>query len=255
MDPVPRVVPDAILSHPDADGRREELFFDRGSGRLVVHRPDEATADEVPATEMARTGFFAENVSGENRAVLHRLERITDESDDELVFDPSTGKLIVQRRGAPPPSPDSVSAVTMARTGFFSGSSAVGPFAEGLRDGANGVDRSGATAVRHGMRAVGVLGAGTAGAALAGAGSLTGYAGLATGVSTLGLGGATTTIASVAGLTAATGAPLAGAAATSAVVAAVGGPLIAAAAVVGGVAAVGYGIYKAGSWIGEALFG
>jgi hypothetical protein len=31
--------------------------------------------------------------------------------------------------------------------------------------------------------------------------------------------------------------------------------MIAAVAVVGGVAAVGYGIYKAGSWIGEALFG
>lgn len=72
-------------------------------------------------------------------------------------------------------------------------------------------------------------------ASAAGAGSLAGYAGLASAVSSLGLGGVTTAIASALGSSAV------GAAATSVVVSAVGGPAVMMALLVGGAGVSVYG--------------
>ena len=121
-------------------------------------------------------------------------------------------------------------------------------------DGARGEDNSASVARQQAVGATVVVGGAVASAAASGAGALAGYAGLASAVSTLGGGAATTAIASAAGLTAASGASLTGAAATTALVAAVGGPAIAAVAVVGAVTATGYGVYKAAHWLGGWLF-
>ncbi len=131
--------------------------------------------------------------------------------------------------------------------------SAVDAVSDGLRDGAAGEDHAARAAIRHGTGAAAVVGISAASAAAAGAGALTGYAGMAAAVSTLGLGGVTTTLASAAGITAASGASLAGAAATTALTAAVGGPVVAAGLVVGVVAATGYGLYRTAHWIGAKL--
>lgn len=86
-------------------------------------------------------------------------------------------------------------------------------------------------------------------ASAAGAGALTGYAGIAGAVSSLGLGGVTTAIAGAMGSSAT------GAAATAVVTSAVGGPVVMGAILVGGTAAASYGIYKGGQalwkWISE----
>ncbi len=94
-----------------------------------------------------------------------------------------------------------------------------------------------------------VVAYGMGSAAVSGAGTLTGYAGMASAVSSLGLGGATTTIAGAMGSSAT------GAAATAVVTSAVGGPIVMGVIVVGGTAAVSYGVYKAGQaaweWFGD----
>ncbi len=77
-------------------------------------------------------------------------------------------------------------------------------------------------------------------AATAGAGTLTGYAGIAAAVSHLGLGGLTTAVAGFMGSHAV------GAAATSVVTAAVGGPIVMGTLLVGGTGAVAFGTYKLG---------
>ena len=71
-------------------------------------------------------------------------------------------------------------------------------------------------------------------AAAAGAGTLTGYAGIASAVSQLGLGGVTTAVAGFMGSHAA------GAAATSLVTSAIGGPLVMGALLIGGAGFVGF---------------
>lgn len=124
---------------------------------------------------------------------------------------------------------------------------------EGLVDGARGKDNSAKVVKRQTVGATVVVGGAVLSASASGAGALAGYAGLASAVSTLGGGAATTAIASAAGLTAASGAPLMGAAATTALVSVVGGPVVAAGLVVGSVAAAGYGVYKASSWLGRTL--
>lgn len=91
--------------------------------------------------------------------------------------------------------------------------------------------------------ASGVATAGTVGysvVAAKGAGALAGYAGTASAVSSLGLGGVTTAIAGAMGSSAT------GAAATAVVTAAVGGPVAMGAILVTGSAAVSYGVYKGG---------
>jgi len=108
-----------------------------------------------------------------------------------------------------------------------------------LSDARTGEDHSRDIARDHAGGAVGVFGVSTAAAGLAGADALTGYAGMASAVLRLGLGGASTAITSAYGITAAGGGTLVAAAATTALTAAVGGPVVAAAAVVGTVGAVG----------------
>ena len=76
-----------------------------------------------------------------------------------------------------------------------------------------------------------------------GAGSLAGYAGTASAVSKLGLGGATTAIAGAMGSSAT------GAAATAVVTTAVGGPVVMGGIIVGGSAAISYGFYRGGQAI------
>jgi len=77
-------------------------------------------------------------------------------------------------------------------------------------------------------------------ASAAGAGSLTGYAGLASTISTMGLGGTTTLIAGWLGSNAT------GAAATAVVTSAVGGPAVMGALLVGGAGILALGTYEAG---------
>lgn len=93
-------------------------------------------ADEVSAAEMARSGFFADSAESDNDggedggdqnaaetlALLRRLEAMSDgdeDNDDQIVFDPSTGKIGVAPRGAVGPGSDSVCATRMAEDGFF----------------------------------------------------------------------------------------------------------------------------------------
>lgn len=87
-----------------------------------------------------------------------------------------------------------------------------------------------------------------ASAAAAGAGSLAGYAGMASAVSSLGLGGATTAIAG------AMGSSVSGAAATAVVTSALGGPVIAGAILTGGAGLiVGGAVYI--TWqLGKKIF-
>ena len=133
--------------------------------------------------------------------------------------------------------------------------SAMTPVLDGFRDGVAGDDNSASVIKKQAAGAASVLVVGTVSAGVAGAGALTAYAGVTTTVATLGFGGAVTGLASAAGLTAASGAPLVGAAATSAVTALVGGPVIAGALLIGTVAAGSYGLYKAATWIGAKLTG
>lgn len=65
---------------------------------------------------------------------------------------------------------------------------------------------------------------------------------MASAVSTMGLGGATTAIAG------AMGSSVTGAAATAVVTAAVGGPVVTGAILFGGAGATAYGAYKVGNW-------
>lgn len=87
-------------------------------------------------------------------------------------------------------------------------------------------------------------------ASAAGAGALSGYAGIASAVSQLGLGGITTAIAGM------MGSSVTGAAATAVVTSAVGGPLVMGTILIGGTSAAAVGTYqlskltadKLGSW-------
>lgn len=86
-----------------------------------------------------------------------------------------------------------------------------------------------------------------ASAAAAGAGNLAGYAGMASAVSSLGLGGVTTAIAGGMGTS------VSGAAATAVVTSAVGGPVIAGAILTGGIG-IAAGIAVCGLWkVGKAF--
>jgi hypothetical protein len=86
----------------------------------------------------------------------------------------------------------------------------------------------------------GIIGYSAGMAAVHGAGSLAGYAGIASAVSKLGLGCVTTSIAGAMGSSAT------GAAATAVVTSAVGGPVVMGGILVGGTVLAGYGLYKGG---------
>lgn len=118
---------------------------------------------------------------------------------------------------------------------------------DGYTDAQKGIDRSAEKTLETGaVTAIG-LGVPVASAALAGAGSLAGYAGTASAVSAFGLGGVTTAIAGAMGSSAT------GAAATAVVTAAVGGPVVMGAILVGGTGAAFYSLYQLGGWIGRQM--
>lgn len=111
----------------------------------------------------------------------------------------------------------------------------------------NGIDDSHWNAILEGGGTTFTLYQTITSAAAAGAGNLTAYAGLASAVSNLGLGGLTTALASALGSSAT------GAAATAVVTSAVGGPIVMAGLLVGGTAVTAYGSSKLAIFIGEKL--
>ncbi len=115
------------------------------------------------------------------------------------------------------------------------------------RDMNNGIDTSSWSAIEEGAGTTLLLFHTITSASAAGAGNLAGYAGIASAVSQLGLGGLTTTLASVLG----SGAT--GAAATAVVTSAVGGPLVMAGLLTGGTAVTAYGSYKLSVFVAEKL--
>jgi hypothetical protein len=96
----------------------EELFFNPRTGQLVVRRPGQEPNDAQPATEMAREGFFGGDDPPVGTDVGTALRRINDDcSDEELIFEPETGRLLVRRSGDA--LPEGMPATAMAREGFF----------------------------------------------------------------------------------------------------------------------------------------
>lgn len=115
------------------------------------------------------------------------------------------------------------------------------PIVEGGYDANNGEDHAAEAGLNEAAFAAGAVGSGVVAASLSGAGALSGYAGVASSVSMLGLGPVTTGVAGLMGSSAT------GAAATTLVTAAVGGPLVMGTIIVVGVGAAGYGLYYLGN--------
>ncbi|NMF62751.1 hypothetical protein DP113_21475 [Brasilonema octagenarum UFV-E1] len=105
-------------------------------------------------------------------------------------------------------------------------------------DKLTGTDNSTWEAIEKGAISTFTITKAVASASTAGAGALAGYAGTASAVSQLGLGGLTTALAGM------MGSSVAGAAATAVVTSAVGGPLVMGALLVGGTGAVAFGSDK-----------
>lgn len=116
---------------------------------------------------------------------------------------------------------------------------------DGFRDGIEGRDRSNQRATKVGLVTTALVVTSVGSAASAGAGALAGYAGIASAVSSMGLGGVTTAIAG------AMGSNVFGAAATAVVTSAVGGPVVMSMILAGGTAATAYGTYEAAHWVGK----
>jgi hypothetical protein len=114
-------------------------------------------------------------------------------------------------------------------------------------DNLNGIDSSTWNVIQKGGASARAIVTAVTSASTAGAGSLTGYAGIASVVSQMGLGGVTTTIAGLMG----SGAT--GAAATAVVTSAVGGPMVMGGLLVGGTGAVAFGTYKLGEFTLDKL--
>lgn len=114
-------------------------------------------------------------------------------------------------------------------------------------DQLNGVDSSTWAAIEEGGTAAFAVIQAVASASAAGAGSLAGYAGIASAVSHLGLGGLTTAIAGMMGSSAT------GAAATAVVTSVVGGPLVMGTLLAGGTGAAAFGTYELGKFTVEKL--
>ena len=114
---------------------------------------------------------------------------------------------------------------------------------EGAYDKSNDQSNGHYNAATDGAITTAIVGYSAYTASAAGAGSLTGYAGIASAVSSMGLGGVTSTIAG------AMGSQATGAAATTLVTSAVGGPVVMGAILIGGTAAASYGLYKCGQFI------
>lgn len=122
-----------------------------------------------------------------------------------------------------------------------------GSYALTARDGYNNSVKSNTSALTGAAADAAIptayIGYTTCVAAGKGAGSLAGYAGMASAVSKLGLGGVTSAVAGAMGSSAS------GAAATAVVTSAVGGPLVMGGIIVGGTVLTGYGFYKGGQAI------
>ena len=95
------------------------LFFLSAAGLGLTSPCASAPVDAMPATEMAREGFFAgDSHRSSNAEVAQALQLIKDEAgEDELFFDPRTGQLTVHGPGERPV--DAMPATEMAREGFF----------------------------------------------------------------------------------------------------------------------------------------
>ena len=104
-----------------ADGENgDELFFDPATGELRTARTAE-DPDRIPATQMAREGFFLREsdealarlpLCGEPRTSAPSPEM----EHEELVFDGETGEL---QAAGEVEAEDRVPATQMAREGFF----------------------------------------------------------------------------------------------------------------------------------------
>lgn len=136
-DPNQDGLKDAFENISADDKSSDELFFDPATGELRSARSDD-DSDRVPATQMAREGFFLREGDGtldrrmSNREpladatpasadpLIRLLEAgITFEGEpEELVFDGETGELQATRGVE---ATDRVPATQMAREGFFSG--------------------------------------------------------------------------------------------------------------------------------------
>jgi hypothetical protein len=117
----------------------------------------------------------------------------------------------------------------------------------GYKDAKENKDEGTNKAINQGVYTATTVTAGVSAAAINGAGSLAGYAGVSSAVSSLGLGGVTTSIAGAMGSSAS------GAAATAVVTSVVGGPLVMGAILVAGTAGATYGLYKCGQALGKWL--
>ncbi|WP_413269506.1 hypothetical protein [Floridanema aerugineum] len=114
-------------------------------------------------------------------------------------------------------------------------------------DQLNGIDNSTWAAIEQGVTSTYAITQAINSASAAGAGSLAGYAGIASAVSELGLGGLMTTIAGM------MGSNVAGAAATAVVTSAVGGPAVMGILIAGGTSGSFFLIYKLGKFTVEKL--
>lgn len=117
-----------------------------------------------------------------------------------------------------------------------------GTFCKAYFDSAQGVNDAAWAAIEKGAETTFAIAQAILSASAAEAGSLSGYAGIASVVSDLGLGSITTSIAGLLGSDAV------GAAATSVVTASVGGPVVMGALLAGGAVATAYGTYELGKF-------
>ena len=105
-----------------ADGKSsDELFYDPATGELRSTRADD-DSDRVPATQMAREGFFLRDDGAlDKRPLIPSLEADTrfEGEPEELVFDTKTGEL---QAACSVEATDRVPATRMAREGFFADS-------------------------------------------------------------------------------------------------------------------------------------
>lgn len=120
-------------------------------------------------------------------------------------------------------------------------------FCSAYYDKLEGIDNSTWAVIEEGATSVFTITQAIASASSAGAGALAGYAGIASAVAHLGLGGLTTAIAGMMGSSAT------GAAATAIVTSTVGGPLVMALLLASGTGTVAFGSYKLGKFGVEKL--
>jgi len=120
-------------------------------------------------------------------------------------------------------------------------------FCRAYSDQLNGVDNGTWEAITQAAESVITVVTAIQSALTAGAGSLAGYAGIASAVSKLGLGGLTQVIAGM------MGSNVTGAAATAVVTSTVGGPLVMGTLIIGGTSAAAFGTYELGKVASEHL--